>query len=231
MTLKNKTLQKYVCVDPGFFSTPKRLDSLPDVLDNLKNSESQVVLPSLLRPLTPNRDNLNESNFNDTDIVKLLRNWNPSFEKNDLSDLFQIRKKMEGFFQKFNPIFADDFVRDIPDDGFLSLKNSVKVLGKHVGKTIFEFVQITSKKLGIIAGYGRKMISFVRKVRITAVEGYSKYKHSLIDSGFAPKHLKIIGVFHTVHDVVSFSNVFEVTGMPPELEPVAELGLMLVADG
>jgi hypothetical protein len=217
-------------VDPGFFSTPKRFDSLPGVLEKL-SSESQVVLPSLLRPLAPNPNKPSERNSPDTDIVKLLRNWNPSFEKNDMSDIFQIRKKLGKFFQKFNPVFADDVARNIPDDGFLSLKKSVKVLGRHVGETVFEFVQITSKKSGIIAGYGRKMITFVRKVRIAAVEGYSQYKHNLIDSGFAPKRLKIIGVFHAVDDVVNFSNAFEVVGMPPVLEPVADFGLMLVADG
>ncbi len=58
---KQKTnFQKYLCVDPSFFSSVKRFDTLPDVLNNLKNSESKIVLPSSLKPLSPHRDDYNE---------------------------------------------------------------------------------------------------------------------------------------------------------------------------
>ncbi len=224
--------QKYICIDPGFFSTLKRFDSLPSVLDNLKNSNSQIVLPSLLRSLSPYSDKANEKISSDDDAVKLLQLWNPSFNKKDQSDIAPLKEKILGFFQKFNPVFADDVIGDSQDDtDFLNYENVVSELGELAGTTVKEFIGITSKKIGIIVSYGKKLISFVRKIKIPALEGFSIYKHSLIDSGYAPKYLKIIGVFRTVHDVNSFSNVFDVVGLPIPLQILGELGLAIVANG
>jgi hypothetical protein len=231
MLLTIDKFQKYICVDPGFFSTLKRFESLSSVLDNLKTSNSQIVLPSLLKSISPYSDNFNEKISSEDDAVKLLQSWNSSFNKKDQSDIIPLKEKIMGFFQKFNPVFADDVIADSLNDDFLNRENVLSKLGKFVGATVYEFIQITSKKTGIIVGYGKKLISYVRKIGIAVLEGFSKYKHYLIDSGYAPKHLKIIGVFRTVHEVNSFSNAFDVVGLPVPLQTLGDLGLTIVANG
>jgi len=225
--------QEYLCVDPSFFAGTKRLETLPKVLDSLKQSNSKIVLPSELKLLFPSPNDFNERISPDDNFVKLLKKWNSNFDSKNESELQSLEQMALDFFSKFNPIFADELISDLEKIGpqSIHLSDVVGKLGDLVGKTIFELMAVSYEKHGIILSYGRKSISLIRKISSPALEGYSNMKHRLIVSGRAPKTLKIIGVFFDAMAANDFVEQFEIAEMPVPLQEIGELGLALIADG
>ena len=75
--------QKYLCVDPSFFCSIKRFNELPKVLQKMKQSDSEIVLPSLLKPLLKNMRESDNVNYpSDYDVLELLKKWNPKIYPN-----------------------------------------------------------------------------------------------------------------------------------------------------
>ena len=124
-------------------------------------------------------------------------------------------------------------VDEILEDGRdppISKQHIIKRLGKK-GKTIFEFMMIGTKN-GIIASYGRKLISFIRKIRMSTSEGFSNLKHKMIASGRAPELLKIVAFVFTATALNDFITGFEIMNMPFIGEnEVIESGLGIIANG
>ena len=145
-----------------------------------------------------------------------------------------MRWKIKDFASTFfsSLIFADELV-----EGFLknrkppiALSDIVAKLGKK-GKTIFEFVVIGTHN-GITASYGRKLISFIRKIQMSTSEGFSSFKHRMIASGRAPELLKIVAFVFTATAFNDFITGFEIINMPFIAETdIIESGLGIIANG
>ena len=225
--------QEYLCVDPSFFAGVNRLETLPQVLDSLKQTDSKIVLSSELRSLFPSKNDFNEKISPDSNFVKLLKKWNSNFDANAESELSSLQEMAQEFFTNYRPIFADDIIVDLEKIGpqSIHLSNVIDRLGNLVGNTIFELMAVSYEKHGIILSYGRKPISLIRKITSPALEGYSNMKHRLIMSGNAPKTLKIIGVFFDAMAANDFVDHFEIAEMPIPLQDIGNLGLALIADG
>ena len=129
--------------------------------------------------------------------------------------------------------FSEELADEILEDGReppISKQHIIKRLGKK-GKTIFEFMMIGTKN-GIIASYGRKLISFIRKIRMSTSEGFSNFKHKMIASGRAPELLKIVAFVFTATALNDFITGFEIMNMPFIGEnEVIESGLGIIANG
>ena len=242
--MNSKTnFQKYICVDPSFFTSTKRLDSLPSVLRELKNDDSKIVIPSFLRPLFDidehknNLDDVNTERLVDVnpEILDFLHDWNPSFNKKTNDNFQSLRQRIKDFAETFfsNLAFSEELTDEILEDGReppISKQHIIKRLGKK-GKTIFEFMMIGTKN-GIIASYGRKLISFIRKIRMSTSEGFSNLKHKMIASGRAPELLKIVAFVFTATALNDFITGFEIMNMPFIGEnEVIESGLGIIANG
>ena len=231
MTKNN--FQEYLCVDPSFFAGVNRLETLPKVLDSLKQPDSKIVLASELRSLFSSQNDFNEKISPDSNFVKLLKKWNSNFDSKVESELSSLQEMAQEFYSNYRPIFADDIIVDLEKIGpqSIHLSDVVGKLGNLVGKTIFELMAVSYEKHGIILSYGRKPISLIRKITSPALEGYSQMKHRMIVSGRAPKTLKIIGVFFDAMAANDFVDQFEIAEMPVPLQEIGELGLALIADG
>ena len=241
MNLKTN-FKKYLCVDPSFFTKVERFDSLPPVLDDLKNSDSKIVIPTFLRPLFSSQFDLDERQdvqiAVDSNIENTLQKWDASFNKNN-NDYESLRLKINDFREKYNGsfIFADDLIAGFPENRSSSFSklSIVKKLGqkvKAVGETIYDFLVIGTKN-GIIVSYGRKLISFIRKIQMSTYEGYSRVKHKMIDGGIAPKALKIVATVVSAIALNDFITVFEIMNMPPIITEtdVIDGGLGIIANG
>ena len=226
--------QKYLCVDPSFFSSIKRLNELPKVLKKMQNNDSQIVLPSLLKPLSKNMRELDNGDYPlDDNVLELLQKWYPEFNRKNNSDYRLLQESFSKFQETFRPIFADELVGDLEKIGpeSIHLSDVLDKLGNLVGKTIFELMAVCSEKSGIILSYGRKSITFIRKISTPALEGYSNLKHSMIDMDEAPEYLKILGLSFATNYVNDFINHFDIVGLPIPVGVIGEFGLLIVADG
>ncbi len=103
-------------------------------------------------------------------------------------------------------------------------------LGK-IGDSIFELMAVCTEKSGIIVSYGKKLVSFIRKITTPLLEGYSNHKHDMIDNGFAPKTLKILGIFFSALSANDFIDTFDIVGMPIPLTDIGEFGWAIIANG
>jgi hypothetical protein len=225
--------QEYLCVDPSFFTSVKRLESLSILLNSLKHPDSKIVLPSELKPLFPSQTDFNEIISPESKIIELLKKWNSNLNSKNKSELQSLEQKSINFFQSFQPIFADELITNSEKIGpqSIHLSDVVDKLGDLVGKTIFELMAVSYEKHGVILAYGRKPITMIRKISTPALEGYSSMKHNLIVSGNAPKTLKIIGIFFDALAANDFSEHFDILGMPVPLNDIGPLGLAIIADG
>ncbi len=225
--------QEYLCVDLSFFAGVKRLETLTKVVDSLKQSNSKIVLPSILKSLFPSQNDFNEKIFPESDVIELLKKWNSNFDNKSESELQSLEEMSLDFFQRFRPIFADELTIDVEKIGpqSIHLGDVVDKLGDLVGKTIFELMAVSYEKHGVILAHGRTPITLIRKISTPALEGYSKMKHNLIVSGNAPRTLKIIGIFFDALAANSFSEHFDILGMPVPLNDIGTLGLAIIADG
>jgi len=245
--MNSKTnFQKYICVDPSFFTSTKRFDSLTPVLKNLKKVGSKIVISTFLKPLFPNLDdehqvrvldgNQNEMDDVNSEIVNLLQQWNPLFNKKSNDDYQTLRLKVKDFAKTFfsNLVFADELV-----EGFLKnrsppipLTDIIKKLGKK-GKTIFDFIVIGSNG-GITISYGTKPISFLPKIEVPQWQGTSKVKRTMIEDGIAPKTLKIIAFLVSslaLHDFVNFFEILNFPNIGINEQDVFDVPLAIIADG
>ena len=238
--------QKYICVDPSFFTSTKRLDSLPSVLRELKNDDSKVVIPSFLRPLFDLDEHQNDLDGVNPEILNFLHGWDPSFKKTTNDNFQSLRQRIMNFQDEFfsnlafseqvaNEIQANEIqaneIREVGRESPFSKQHIIKRLGKKNGKTIFEFMKIGTKN-GIIVSYGRKLISYIRKIKMSTSEGFSNLKHKMIASGRAPELLKIVAFVFTATALNDFITGFEIMNMPFIGEnEVIESGLGIIANG
>lgn len=226
--------QKYLCVDPSFFTTAKRFDDLFKVLKKMRHSNSEIVLPSLLKPLSKNMKEFDvDGNTPNDPVLELLKQWDPKFNEQNESDYRLIHERFSEFREIFKPIFADELIGGMEKIGpqSIHLPKVLEKLGNLVGKTIFELLAVCSEKAGIILSYGRQSITFIRKIITPVLEGYSKYKHSMIDAGEAPEYLKILGFSFVANYVIDYLHHFDIVGLPIPIGVIGEFGLLIVADG
>jgi hypothetical protein len=225
---------EYLCIDPSFFTKKKRIEKLPSILNELKNTNSQIVLPSFLKSFIESEDNLNEKTSNDHEITdmnnfKILQKIDPSL-KNE-NEFFQIAKKARNLLKNFHVTTADKIISRLENNEFSSKHlNEISKFGKSITSTITEFITITSKMKGTIIAYGKKFISLIRKIRIASLEGYSIKKHQMIDYRFAPPMLKILSIVNQTDDFSAFIDAFEITGIPSFNAVVFDF-ILLIADG
>ena len=220
---------KYLCIDPSFFTKEKRIEKLPDVLSKLSTDDTTIVLPPFITTLLDSKDDFNEKingdEITDLKIFKSLQKIDPSLKNQN--EFFQIMKKTKSFLKKFHVTTSDKIISDFKINE-LSFKhlNEISKFGKSIVSTVTDFMTITSKLQGTIVAYGKKFISLVRKMRIAALEGYSIYKHNMIDAGRAPKALKLIAAVTCAADLSNFTEAFNIQGVPDIT--FTAIGFMLV---
>lgn len=227
-------LRKYLCVDPSFFSSVKRFDELPKMLKKMKTNDSQIVLPSLLKHLSKNMNKFESNNIpSDDHVLEILQKWGSKIKEKKGSEYKSLQESFSKFQETFKPIFAYELVGGLEKIGpkSIHLSDVIDKLGNSVGKTIFELIAVCSEKSGIILSYGRKSITFIRKISTPTLEGYSRLKHSMIDMDEAPEYLKILGLSFTTNYVNDFINHFDIIGLPIPISAIGEIGLLIIADG
>ena len=228
---------KYLCIDPSFFTRKKRIEKLPDILNELKNTDSIIVLPSFLKSLIDSENDLNEKIPNDHEIMdmenfKILQKIDR--ELKDESEFFQITKKARNLFKNFRVTTADKIISRLENNKFSSkYLNEISKFGQPIVSTVTEFMTITSKMRGTIVAYGKKFISLVRKIRIPTLEGYSKVKHQMIDNKIAPPMLRLISCVVDAAALSLFSITFGIDiGIESAItEDFAVDRLLIIADG
>tara|TARA_B110000438_G_C15770098_1_gene631478 strand:+ start:944 stop:1654 length:711 start_codon:yes stop_codon:yes gene_type:complete len=228
--------QKYLCIDPSFFTKKKRIEKLPDVLTNLSTTETTIVLPSFLKSFIDSENNLDEKISNNDEITdienfKILKKIDSELKEE--GEFFQIAKKARNLFKKFRVTTADKIISRLDTDGFYSKHiDEISKFGNSIQSTVIEFMTISSNLQGTIVAYGKKFISIVRKIRIPVLEGYSKVKHRLIDSKKVPPMLRIISFVIDVTAWNAFVGTFGIEmGMGEVGGDLLVNGLLLVGDG
>jgi len=202
MSEPNKLFNKNICVDPSFFTTSNRLQKLLPVLNKLKSSKSKIILPSALRPLferqikpTKEMDEPFEPTREETE--KLLQAWHSGRRRREATDNRKYNELLSHFYEEFKPIFADEIVGDVEKIGEESIyrADALRRLGKLVGNTVFELMAVCALHIGIITCYGRRTLSFIRKLECAVLEGHSRIKHAMIEHEGISEFLLIVGFF------------------------------------
>ena len=232
---------KYLCIDPSFFTRKKRIEKLPNVLTDLSDAETTIILPTFLKSFIDSEDNLDEKIFDDNEITdmenfKILQKIDR--ELKDEGEFFQIAKKARSLFKNFHVTAADKIISRLDDAPFSSKHlNEISKFGQPIVSTVTEFITISSNLQGTIVAYGKKFISLARKIRIPTLEGFSKVKHQMIDKKIAPPMLKLITCVVDAASLSAFSLTFGVDmGIDSSLfgsigEDYVIENLLLVADG
>ena len=70
------SFQKYICVDPSFFTSVKRFDTLSPVIHELKKDDSKIVIPTFLKPLFDLEERQNDLDGVNPDVASILKEWN-----------------------------------------------------------------------------------------------------------------------------------------------------------
>jgi hypothetical protein len=229
--------REYLCVDPSFFTRKKRIEKLPNVLTDLSDTETTIILPTFLKSFIDSEDNLDEKIFDDNEITdmenfKILQKIDR--ELKDVGEFFQIVKKARNLFKNFRVTTADKIITRLDTSPFSSKHlNEISKFGQPIVSTVTEFMTISSNLKGTIVAYGKKFISLVRKIRIPTLEGYSKVKHQMIDNKIAPPMLKLISFVADAATLAGFSLLFGIdTGIETSIvESMTIEQLLVVADG
>jgi len=229
--------REYLCVDPSFFTRKKRIEKLPNVLTDLSDTETTIILPTFLKSFIDSEDNLDEKIFDDNEITdmenfKILQKIDR--ELKDVGEFFQIVKKARNLFKNFRVTTADKIITRLDTSPFSSKHlNEISKFGQPIVSTVTEFMTISSNLKGTIVAYGKKFISLVRKIRIPTLEGYSKVKHQMIDNKIAPPMLKLISFVADAATLAGFSLLFGIdTGIEASIvESMTIEQLLVVADG
>ena len=231
----------YLCIDPSFFTRKKRIEKLPDVLTDLSDAETTIILPTFLKSFIDSEDNLNEKLVDDNEITdmenfKILQKIDR--ELKDEGEFFQIAKKARSLFKNFRVTTADKIISRLDNAPFSSKHlKEISKFGQPIVSTVTEFMTISSNLQGTIVAYGKKFISLARKIRIPTLEGFSKVKHQMIDKKIAPPMLKLITCTIDAAALSAFSLTFGVDmGIDSGLfgaigEDYVIENLLLVADG
>ena len=227
----------YLCIDPSFFTRKKRIEKLPNVLTDLSDTETTIILPTFLKSFIDSEDNLDEKIFDDNEITdmenfKILQKIDR--ELKDVGEFFQIVKKARNLFKNFRVTTADKIITRLDTSPFSSKHlNEISKFGQPIVSTVTEFMTISSNLKGTIVAYGKKFISLVRKIRIPTLEGYSKVKHQMIDNKIAPPMLKLISFVADAATLAGFSLLFGIdTGIETSIvESMTIEQLLVVADG
>ena len=229
--------REYLCVDPSFFTRKKRIEKLPNVLTDLSDTETTIILPTFLKSFIDSEDNLDEKIFDDneiTDIENFKTLQKIDRELKDVGEFFQIVKKARNLFKNFRVTTADKIITRLDTSPFSSKHlNEISKFGQPIVSTVTEFMTISSNLKGTIVAYGKKFISLVRKIRIPTLEGYSKVKHQMIDNKIAPPMLKLISFVADAATLAGFSLLFGIdTGIETSIvESMTIEQLLVVADG
>ena len=229
--------REYLCVDPSFFTRKKRIEKLPNVLTDLSDAETTIILPTFLKSFIDSENNLDEKIFDDNEITdmenfKILQKIDR--ELKDVGEFFQIVKKARNLFKNFRVTTADKIITRLDTSPFSSKHlNEISKFGQPIVSTVTEFMTISSNLKGTIVAYGKKFISLVRKIRIPTLEGYSKVKHQMIDNKIAPPMLKLISFVADAATLAGFSLLFGIdTGIETSIvESMTIEQLLVVADG
>ena len=231
----------YLCIDPSFFTRKKRIEKLPNVLTDLSDAETTIILPTFLKSFIDSEDNLNEKIFDDNEITdmenfKILQKIDR--ELKDEGEFFQIAKKARSLFKNFRVTTADKIISRLDNVPFYSKHlKEISKFGQPIVSAVTEFMTISSNLQGTIVAYGKKFISLARKIRIPTLEGFSKVKHQMIDKKIAPPMLKLITCAIDAASLSAFSLTFGVDmGIDSGLfgaigEDYVIENLLLVADG
>jgi hypothetical protein len=231
----------YLCIDPSFFTRKKRIEKLPNVLTDLSDAETTIILPTFLKSFIDSEDNLDEKIVDDNEITdmenfKILQKIDR--ELKDESEFFQIAKKARSLFKNFRVTTADKIISRLDNAPFSSKHlKEISKFGQPIVSTVTEFITISSNLQGTIVAYGKKFISLARKIRIPTLEGFSKVKHQMIDKKIAPPMLKLITCTIDAASLSAFSLTFGVDmGIDSGLfgaigEDYVIENLLLVADG